>query len=136
MRFQEQRSGIGAEGKGWELANGLYRLVGGLGRERMGRVSLDQGHCDRVFSWPGGRGQDVVRQVERELCGSGDEEVPTLPLSVRDSTSREQQEIREMGREGFCDSQWRPAGRDRGAEGTGEEGRLGTTIPQGGGFDS
>lgn len=40
-----------------------------------------------------GRGQDVLRQVERELCGSGDEEVPTLPLSVRDSTSRAQQEI-------------------------------------------
>lgn len=39
-------------------------------------------------------------QVEREICGSGDEEVPTLPLSVRDSTSREQQEIREKARRG------------------------------------
>lgn len=67
----------------------------------MGRVSLDQGHCDRVLSWPGGKGQDVLRQVESELCGSGDEEVHTLPLSVRDSTSREEQEIREMGRGGL-----------------------------------
>lgn len=58
----------------------------------MGRVSLDQGHCDRVLSWPGGQ-RHVLRQVERELCGSGDKEVPTLPLSVRDSTSREQPEI-------------------------------------------
>lgn len=59
----------------------------------MGRVSLDQGHCDRVLSWSGGQRPGCLKTGGKELCGSGGEEVPTLPLSVRDSTSREQQEI-------------------------------------------
>lgn len=74
--------------------DGLHRLVSWPweGEDGSGQSVWSRAIVIEFPAGVEGRGQDVLKQVEKEAPGPGDKEVSTLPFSVRDSTSREQQE--------------------------------------------